>query len=395
MTTPQVQRPIFGGATGNSAISTTTQPTDSTIRYVDDMLEYLEVDDFPLQKAIGYGEPINVRKVEWADRRRAPTADALGAAVADGVGTSITVANGVRFQQYQVIKIDDEVLLVTAIAGNTLTVTRGWGSTGAAHANGAVIRIIGVAMPENTDTPPAPFANGGFYYNFFQLFDSAIEVSNRANAGGEANYLIRRKEYNLRVEEKFIEKAEQLEYTLFHGTRVDASGALPSTMGGLPAYITEHVTDLSGAALRKTDLKEIWQAAYADVGKAAMAKTAILGAFQKEVFNSFFDPARRIDGTTKNITDYMDAIDTDFGRMTFMMHWHCPADDIYGVKLSNLSLHPFGDYGRWHDKRLPESGPYMKGRITGDYTLKAKGDRAHWKIVNSSIVRGDYPSLAE
>lgn len=390
MTTPNVARPVFGGATGNSYSSTTTQVSDSQIRYVDTNLEYLEFDDFPLQKTIGYGKPISTRKVEWADSRRNPSADTVNETFSD-VDLTLTVSNGVRFQQYQVIKIEDEVLLVTGVSGNDLTVTRGWGaSVGAAHASGTAIRIIGVAMPENIDTPPAPMSTGGFYHNFFQIFDSAIQVSNRANANGEQNYLIRKKEYNARVAEKFIEKAEQLEYTLFHGLKADASSTLPSTMGGFPEFITEHTTDLNDAALRKTDLMELWQETFADVGKANMANTAIVGAFMKEVLASWYAPARQLNGTDRQVTDVIDAIQTDFGRMSFMMHWHCPADEIYFINTKNLSLHPFGDYGRWHDKRLPEAGPYMKGRITGDYTLIAKGDRAHGKITDIGTSRGLY-----
>lgn len=395
MTTPNVSRSVFGGATGNSHVSTTTQVANSQIRYVDDKLEYLEVDDFPLQKAIGYGEPLNVRKVEWADRRRAPSADQLNEAL-DNSETDVDVDNGARFQLYNLIKVDDEVMLVTGISSNTLTVTRGWGSTAATHADDSPVRIIGVAMPENYATPPAPIARGGFYYNFFQLFDSGIQVSNRANANGEANYLIRRKEYNADVADKFIEKAEQLENTLYHGVRVDANGAAPSSMGGFPSFITEHVYDLNDAALTKAHLRTAWQATFADVGKVNMAKTMILNSGMKSVLNSFYNPARILDGSQTSVTEYMDTVQTDFGRMNFIMYYACPADEIYGVNLKNFSLHPFGDYGRWHEKRLPEDGPFMKGRITGDYTGIFKGDRAHFKIVDIlAATTANYPSLQD
>lgn len=390
-----VTRPTFGGATGNSYSSTTTQVTDSQIRYVDDMLEYLEVDDFPIQKAIGYGEPVNVRKLEWGDRRRAPSADQLNEALDDSE-TGVDVDNGARFQVGNLIKVDDEVMWVSAISTNTLTVTRAWGSTAATHADNATVRIIGVAMPENFATPAAPIATGEFFYNYFQLFDSGIQISNRANANGEANYLIRRKEYNQRVEEKFIEKAEQLEYTLIHGTRVDATSTTPSSMGGIPAFITTQVTDLGDAALTKQTLRALWQSTFLNVGKVHMAKTMLMGTAAKSLLNTFYDPARRLSGSDKSVTEMLDAVETDFGRMTFVMHYHMPADEIYGVNLKNLSIHPFGDYGRWHDKRLPEDGPYMKGRITGDYCLEAKGDRAHFKVIDILAINStNYPSLQD
>jgi hypothetical protein len=68
----------------------------------------------------------------------------LAAAIAAG-DTSLTVANAVPFPasgNFRVI-IDGEILLVTAVTGNTFTVTRGAeGTTAAAHANGAYVTHV-------------------------------------------------------------------------------------------------------------------------------------------------------------------------------------------------------------------------------------------------------------
>lgn len=59
----------------------------------------------------------------------------LGAACTD-VATTITVNSGDAIRVDDVIKINDEHLKVTDVAGSTVTVIRGWGaSTAAAHAN--------------------------------------------------------------------------------------------------------------------------------------------------------------------------------------------------------------------------------------------------------------------
>jgi hypothetical protein len=68
------------------------------------------------------------------------TGTELGAAIADTTTTSVTVDDGTIFAVNDLIQVDDEIMLVTAISSNTLTVTRGYFSTTAAtHSDGASI----------------------------------------------------------------------------------------------------------------------------------------------------------------------------------------------------------------------------------------------------------------
>lgn len=386
-------RSVFGGTTGNSFSSTTTQIADSQIRYVDKGLEFLDPSSYPLQKAIGYGKGIAVRKVEWADDRLPPNVDQLAEALDDSE-TGVDVDNGSRFQAGHLVKVDDEIMLVASISTNTLTVTRAFsGTTAAAHADNAVIRIIGIALAENMNTPPSPVADGGLYYNFMQLWDGGHQMSHRANENGVENYLIRRKERNKRTDQLFQVRARDFEYGLFHGRRLDASSTAPSTMGGFPQFITEHVTDLNDAALTRTSLRSLWQATFNDVDKANMAKTVICSGIGKEILNSFYDPARTLTATDRRVTEVLDAIVTDYGTITFMLHHACPEDEMYGVDLSNYSLHPFGSYGRWHMTERPADGEFIKIAVSGDYTGIFKGDRAHWKISDFNTSRSNYASL--
>jgi hypothetical protein len=77
---------------------------------------------------------------------------------------TVTVTDGAKFAAGQVIQIDAEQLLVTAVSGNDLTVTRGYnGTTGAAHESGTPISRPGNLryeawvypndLTQSTDTP--------------------------------------------------------------------------------------------------------------------------------------------------------------------------------------------------------------------------------------------------
>jgi hypothetical protein len=66
----------------------------------------------------------------------------LSSAITTTTATSAAVTSGTLFTAGQVVRIENELLLVTAVSSNTLTVIRGWnGSTAATHSNGTALTI--------------------------------------------------------------------------------------------------------------------------------------------------------------------------------------------------------------------------------------------------------------
>lgn len=88
---------------------------------------------------------------EWLEDSLLPNTDAINQTTfspSPTTATSITVNNGARFQVGDQVKpgTTAEVMLVTAVATNTLTVTRGYGGTTAATlTNGMAMLILGNA----------------------------------------------------------------------------------------------------------------------------------------------------------------------------------------------------------------------------------------------------------
>ena len=82
-------------------------------------------------------------KMGWLDMRVDATSSTLTAGV-DGVATTFPVADGTKFRAGMQLSANttDEVVLVTAVSGNNLTVVRGaGGTTAAALLSGAVLYI--------------------------------------------------------------------------------------------------------------------------------------------------------------------------------------------------------------------------------------------------------------
>ena len=100
----------------------------------------------------GARTPFDGYKASWLDMRVDATNSALTAGVND-TATTIPVADGSKFRAGMTISAStgNEVMLVTAVADNDLTVTRGFGgTTAAALLSGAVVTIDSVGRPENS-----------------------------------------------------------------------------------------------------------------------------------------------------------------------------------------------------------------------------------------------------
>lgn len=179
-------------------------------------------------------------KMGWLDMRvdatsSTTTAQALAAA------TTIAVADGTKFRQGMTASPagSDEVVLITAVSGNNLTVVRGFGSTTAADiASGAVLTIDSVGREENSTAQNDGIFQPDPLENFFQTMDTAVEFSRRALATlqfGNTNDL------TFQVAERIKQLATQLDRALVRGRKATATvGANTVTYtGGLRYFLDQ------------------------------------------------------------------------------------------------------------------------------------------------------------
>ena len=192
-------------------------------------------------------------KMGWLDMRvdatsSTTTAQALAAA------TTIAVADGTKFRAGMTASPagSDEVVLITAVSGNNLTVVRGFGSTTAADiASGAVLTIDSVGREENSTAQNDGIFQPDPLENYFQTMDTAVEFSRRALATlqfGNTNDL------TFQLSERIKQLATQLDRALVRGRKATATvGANTVTYTGGLRYFLDQAgaikTDNSAAAL--------------------------------------------------------------------------------------------------------------------------------------------------
>lgn len=387
------QNTVDSGLVGGTSLSALV------VRYFADFQKYLDPVETPFTSSLKTGGEVPQKKVEWGNSFLAPNTSTTGASIANGSVTTVTVAtgDGTKFMINEVINIEAERMWVTGIAGDVLTVIRAFqGTTGVAHTVvGTAIDLLGPATIENQDTPLTPIARGSLEYNYPQLFDYGINLSNRENNTNDYE-ISKGTKYEAYLAKLMKEAAIDFEKTAILGkrsTEAAATGATatPTTMGGLD-YFTNRQYDMAGAPITEDQLAQVAQDLWTSVGADKMATDILVGGFMKRAFSSLFNANRISDTQDQTTTLVWKSVETDFGTLRFVLSRYIPAGSAYFVNLGDITIHPY-KAGSWQEVRLPASGPYVKGRFTGDYTIVFTGNAARAKIVNASTTQTDYPNM--
>ena len=225
-------------------------------------------------------------KMGWLDFRIDATSSALTAGVNDAV-TTVPVADGGKFRAGMTVSTSssNEVMLVTAVAGNNLTVVRGFGgTTAAALLSGAVLTIDSVGREENSLAENDGIFQPDPVENFFQTMDTAVEFSRRALATiqfGGTNDLA------FQISERIRQLTIQMDRALVRGRRATATigGKTVTYTGGLRFYLDQAgAINTDGAGALTLDKINVINAEI--VSRGGTANTIAVGIKQARVLSA-------------------------------------------------------------------------------------------------------------
>lgn len=395
--------------TGDVGMTGGTQISTMVIRLFSDFQKYLEPDETPFTSSVETGKSINQKKVEFGVGFLGAHTVRLGAAVTQGA-TNITLQPGdaAKVQDTDVLRITTGLAVEhwwvrSCPDADHIIVDRGVaGTADIAHTYNAatptVIEILGPASQENADSKIAPIMKGNVEFNYPQLFDYAVQVSNRADKTPDYEFdgASRYDEYLSRI---MTQASIDFEKTAIMGKRwsdevsmvVGAANARPLMMGGLD-FFTENKLDLAGAALTENHLRQVQRDLWNAVGSNA-ADSAIMGGFMREAVSSLWNANRYATVKDQSTTLVWKSIETEYGTLRFNISRYIMAGSLFFVNLPDIKIRPYAG-GEWADVQLPVNGPYKKGRFTGDYSMSFAKNAARYKIVNASTNPNDYPNLA-
>ncbi|MCZ6444652.1 MAG: DUF5309 family protein [Planctomycetota bacterium] len=333
---------------------------------------------------------------EWLEDSLLPNTDAVNdQTITDPPNETIfTVDNGDRFSvgDQIMLKGKDEVMLVTAVSGNDLTVVRQYGgSPSASLADNDVIIIIGNAALEGDDAQATRFTDRVRKQNYTQIFTATVEVSGSQLA---AQSIGLDDEMDYQKQERLRELLRDLENCVINGFAAssDPQGNTSTrrTMRGIIASIAKNSfapntgpippgdgvgNDLLNEAVLNAALREVWEQSSGTID------TIVCGGFQKRQINGFISTSQRFIGHEKQFSSMVEVYESDFGVCRVVMSRWVPQDMLLLLDGSRIDVPPLA--GRsFHFKPLASQGDAEVGQVIGEYTLEFRNENAHALITN-------------
>jgi hypothetical protein len=357
---------------------------------VSDLIGIISPYETPLLDALG--DPL--REVtsthhEWLEDELLPNKDAINDSTYTDpdVDTDFVVDNGDRFRVGDQIQVEgsEELMLVTGINSNTLTVVRGYaGTTAEDLADNQVINILGNAALEGADKPQARFTNRTRSGNYTQIFTAAVEVSGTDMAASQLGLA---DEMDYQKQERLRELLRDLENTVVNGgqpaSNPEGSGTVRRSMSSIIQHLSTNVfhtgdtgfpagNDLDEAKINYV-LRQIWENSSGNVD------LIVVGGFQKRKINAFSADSRSYGANDTTFTDMISVYESDFGVCRIITSRWVPQDGVLLLDSSRISVMPLA--GRsFHFKPLASSGDYECGELIGEYTVELKNEVAHGLI---------------
>jgi hypothetical protein len=358
---------------------------------VSDLVSIVAPHETPLLDALG--DPLAAAtstRHEWLEDELLPNSDAINQAGLDDGGlntASITVVNGGRFRVGDLLQIVDstEVILVTNVAGNTLTLTRGYGgTTRAALRHQQAVAILGNASLEGADAGPARFTLRVRQSNYTQIFAAAVQVSGTEAAVRQIGV---DDEMDYQKTQRLRELLRDLECTIINGVAPAAdpqgSATVRRTMRGILASITTHSL-APGEGLLPTEaalteehvnlaLRTIWESS------GSKPDLIVCGGAQKRRINGFIQATQRFAPTAEAFKNLVSTYESDYGVCRVVLSRFVPSDAVLLLDSSRISVVPL--VGRsFQFRTLATTGDYQSGEVLGEYTLEFRNEKAHGMI---------------
>ena len=357
---------------------------------VSDLIGIISPYETPLLDALG--DPMREARSthhEWLEDELLPNKDAINDSTFTdpAADTDFVVDHGSRFRVGDQIQVEgsEELMLVTGIDVDTLTVVRGYaGTTAEDLADNQIINILGNAALEGADKPSARFTNRTRCGNYTQIFTAAVEVSGTDIAASQLGLA---DELDYQKQERLRELLRDLENTVINGgqpaSNPEGSSTARRSMSGIVQYLSSNIfhagdsgfptgTDLNEEKINYV-LRQIWENSNGNVD------LIVVGGFQKRKINIFSADSRTYAANDTTFTDMINVYESDFGVCRVVTSRWMPQDAVLLLDSSRISVLPLA--GRsFHFKPLSSSGDYECGELISEYTLELKNEAAHGLI---------------
>lgn len=374
-------------ATASGAASFDITSGTGLLDLSDELAEVIRADNTALLSRIGANGFMSTQKThKWNEDKLNANTDALAEDLDDNE-TTVTVVDGTKFKIGTLFKINargaNEVMRVTAVTSNDLTVERGYGSTsGETHSNGAEIMIIAHTRQESwkpaSEDDTQERTSG---YNYHTIFGLGLAISySRENIdhAGIASEFAHQTSYRLK------EVMRSLDSSLINSIRSASEGSDTDygSMGGLIEFASQSGGNVVTTAedLNESVTNALYQLLWNDASGALSRGFIAVGGALKRVISTFDQEYRRTDFDTKSVGFTVEKFLTDLGfELEVIVDPWIPDDVMIIGDLDRVKVGPLkGDSIRVEN--LARTGRLIEAMVTGQYTAEFRNSKEAFGI---------------
>ena len=341
-----------------------------------ELAEIIRRDNTSFLSRVGISGEATETKHSWMeDSLNANSATAAEAI--DNSETTLDVASGhgARFRVGTLFRVEragsTEVMQVTAVSTDALTIVRGYGST-SAEDHGATtnhtLKIIAHPAQEGQDAPADESKIRTKVSNYTQIFQKGINVSHTMRSVLQAGVA---DEYTFQVARRLMEVMRELDSSLVAGISSGSQGSdtVYRSMGGIIEFASQstgNVTTTSEVltlSVVNAMCKQIWD-------DGGYPNFILVGGKQKRAISAFDQSARRssYDGTVAGYV--VDKVVSDLGFVLDVIVDPWMPDDVCIIgDLNKVKVMPLRN-SAMRAEDLAKTGAAMKGQIYGEYTAE-------------------------
>jgi len=356
----------------------------------EELAEIIRTDNVALLNRVGAGGLTATQlKHIWPEDKLNPNTATLDGDLDDSeTEISVDTDQGERFKIGTIFKFNErnktELCRVTSISDDTLTVTRGYGSTsGETHSDGATIMIIAHTKQEDWKPSQEDWTQERTGpYNYLTLFGLGIAITRRRQAVSHAGVP---SEFAHQAAYRLKEIMRQLDSSIINSIRSASEGGAAdySSMGGLIEFVSASGGNTNSDAEALTPsvlnamIKQIWD----DGGMVAGGRLAVIvGGVQKRKISAFDNAYRRMDFDSKAAGYVVERFISDLGfECEVIVDPWVPDDTVVVGDLNRLKVGPLtGEAVALED--LAKTGRLIEAMVSGEYTCEIRNALEAWAI---------------
>lgn len=328
---------------------------------------------------------------EWQEEALEAIAATVSGAQADN-DTSLEVATGqgARFSAGDIIQVDGsrELMSVTSIASDTLTVVRGIrGSTAVSILDGATVSIVGNPRVENAGAATARPNNRVRKENYTEIFEDAAEVTRSmmlSNVIGvddemsEQLMIVRARLVRSLAKTVWVGRVQSANPQGTNSQARSMNGIIPLILAGSdPSVIAAANAPVSEDMLNSL-MQDMWT-------KGGRPVALVGGPTQIAAISKLLEGRQRFTETTSVLGAVVKRFVGPFGSIDLLEpDIHAPSDVLAVIDPARIKLAKLGTQGGdpFEERVQPRAGLVDKTQVVGEFTLEMHnaGDGGHGLI---------------